>query len=346
MCRLLARPGIPAPLRRAFHARYQYTGETIRTYVRELQRMVDTAYEKETAVERENLVLGQLLEGIQTPSIKREFLRYAPRRLDAALETGDQLEEIDAAMGTPISGCFALRGNTRPRRVQPERMTGNPGRLQRYPASRRPAQSGFRWPRRQTSYGGSSRSRNTPGEHAMTSVVIPSLTCNSIVTSLTLELSIAGICLLGLVDTGAARSLIKANVSKSFLNCVRKPCNARLTAANGLPLVVRNSIVDLVVIACTTFNHEFIVADRIPFDVIIRIDLLRRLKCRIDLEKSQLITDSCTILLRPCSNSNFEDFKLYECSIKEQQCGDDFIRSLGLSADTLTLAQLALVLQN
>ncbi|CAH8556952.1 unnamed protein product [Dicrocoelium dendriticum] len=346
MRRLLARPGLPAPLRRAFHARYQYPAETIRTYVRELQRMADIAYENETPDEREKLVLGQLLEGVQTPSIKREFLRYPPRRLDEALETSDHLEDIDAAMGTPTSGCFAVRGNTRHRGVRPERMTGNPGRFQRYPAPRRPAQPGFRWPRRQTSYRGSSRYRNTPGEHTMTSFVIPSLTCNSIVTSLTLELSIAGICLLGLVDTGAARSLIRASVSRSFSNCVRKPCNARLTAANGLPLVVRNSIVAPVVVACTRFNHEFIVADRIPFDVIIGIDLLRRLKCRLDLEKSQLITDSCTILLRASSNSNFEDFTLYECSVKEQQCVDDFIRSIGLSADTLTQARLAQVIQN
>ncbi|CAH8524206.1 unnamed protein product [Dicrocoelium dendriticum] len=155
--RLLASPGLPA-----CHARYQYPWETIRTYVRELQSMVDIAYENETADECEKLVFVQLLEGIQTPSTKREFLRYPPRRLDAALETGDHLEEIDAAIGTPTSGCFALRGNTRPRRVLPERMTGNPDRLQRYPASQRPAPSGFRWPRRQTSYRGSSRYRNTP----------------------------------------------------------------------------------------------------------------------------------------------------------------------------------------
>ncbi|CAH8640476.1 unnamed protein product [Dicrocoelium dendriticum] len=69
MRRLLARPGLPAPLRKAFHARYQYPGETIRTYVREQQRMVDIAYENETAEECENLVLGQLLEGTQKPSI-------------------------------------------------------------------------------------------------------------------------------------------------------------------------------------------------------------------------------------------------------------------------------------
>ncbi|CAH8585581.1 unnamed protein product, partial [Dicrocoelium dendriticum] len=347
--RLLDPPALPAPLRREFHSRYQWPGESIRTYVRELRKMADTAYESESSSDRDKRILEQLLEGIQTPSIKREFLLHPPQELDAAVRIGEQLEQVDKAMTTPTSGCFALRGNGRPRRAPTERLTWHPDYQQRYSGSWRPTQQGSRWPRRPIPNRGLPRYNNgRPGEwHRSHSHFIPAIVCASTTDSaLAIELQIAGVPLIGLIDTGACKSLIRSSLTNQLAERVYAPCRCRLTAANGELLSVRGSLTAQVDVAKQSFTQEFIVADKIPFAVIVGMDLLRRLKCRLDLDRRQLITDNCTVLLKPCGSGALEASTTYEDTLESEKYINAFIRSLDRVTDEQTLKRLKDVLRN
>ncbi|CAI2738954.1 unnamed protein product [Dicrocoelium dendriticum] len=141
---VLDRPGLPEELRKAFHARYQRPGGNVGSYACELRRMAVFAYVAETHEQQGKRVLAQLLEGIQTPSVKREFRLRRPTCLQAALEVADQLEQVDASMGL-MEPCCALK-RYRPASSQPpERRNWNRVPF-RGDYSRRPVQSYFRVP--------------------------------------------------------------------------------------------------------------------------------------------------------------------------------------------------------
>ncbi|CAH8498619.1 unnamed protein product [Dicrocoelium dendriticum] len=340
--RLLDRPGLPDELRKAFHARYQRPGENVGTYARELRRMALSAYVDETQEQQGKRVLEQLLEGIQTPSVKREFRLRRPTCLQAALEVADQLEQVDASMGL-MEPCCALN-RYRPASSQP------PGRRNwnRVPY-RGPVQSYFRRPHphppRRGNFPPSLGRRNLQGEcDRVKSVFIPAVTSATSALSLMVELIVAGVPLVGLIDTGACRSLVRANITQSLTDCVWTPCYYHLTVANGEPLPVRESITVQVHLANEKFRHEFIVADNLPFAVIIGMDLLRRLKCRLDLDKCQLITDSCVISLRQGHADSLKTFTIGGSPSDEEDRVDTFIRSLAVPTDERTLGKLKEVL--
>ncbi|CAH8558105.1 unnamed protein product, partial [Dicrocoelium dendriticum] len=143
--RILDRPGLPDERRRVFHARYQRPGENVETFVRELRRMAVSAYTDETPEQQDERVLEQLLEGIQTPSVKREFRLRRPTCLQAALTVADQLEQVDESMG-PMEPCCALNRYSPARFQPPDRRNWNRVPF-RGDYSRRPVQSYFRRPR-------------------------------------------------------------------------------------------------------------------------------------------------------------------------------------------------------
>ncbi|CAH8654376.1 unnamed protein product [Dicrocoelium dendriticum] len=107
---LLDRPGLPAELRREYHAKYQWPAESIGAYIRDLRRMTETAFAEEWHAERDKHTLEQLLEGVQTHSIKKEFHVRPPECLDTAIQMAAQLDQVEEAMRTQTCWCGALRG--------------------------------------------------------------------------------------------------------------------------------------------------------------------------------------------------------------------------------------------
>ncbi|CAH8583641.1 unnamed protein product, partial [Dicrocoelium dendriticum] len=176
----------------------------------------------------------QLLEGIQTPSVKREFRLRRPTCLQSALKVADQLEQVDESMG-PLETCCVLNRH-RPARLQPpDRRNWNRVPF-RGDYSRPPVQSYFRRPRRPIPNRGLPRYNNgRPGEwHRLHSHSIPTIVCASTTDSaLAIELQIAGVPLIGLIDTGACKSLIRSSLTNQLAEHVYAPCRCRLTAANG-----------------------------------------------------------------------------------------------------------------
>ncbi|CAI2738953.1 unnamed protein product [Dicrocoelium dendriticum] len=74
------------------------------------------------------------------------------------------------------------------------------------------------------------------------------------------------------------------------------------------------------------------------------MNLLRRLKCHLDLDKCQLITVSCVILLRQGHADSRKTFTICGSSSDEEHRVDTFIRSLELPTDEGTLEKLKEVL--
>lgn len=347
--RLLDRPGLPDELRRAFHARYQKPGERIEAYVRELRRLAETAFADESQGERNKRTLEQLLEGVQTPSVKREFRLRRPECLETAVQVAEQLELVDAAMEAPTYWCGALRSHDHPNLISGKRAVQYTS--QRSRGTRPTMRPNFGGPRYQPGgYGNYRRPRSNrllQGEcDCARSEFVPAVVCTSSATpTLTLEVRVGDVPLVGLIDTGACKSLLRYNVVTMLTDFVRAPCRYRLTAANGEPLTVRESITARLDIANEKFNHEFVVADRIPFAAIIGMDVLSRLKCRLDLGNCQLITDKCTTFLRSCRNDVLEAFAICEDISNSEQCMDTFVRSLHLPTHDQTREKLRDVLR-
>ncbi|CAH8511092.1 unnamed protein product [Dicrocoelium dendriticum] len=107
--------------------------------------MAVNAYTDETPKQQDERVLEQLLEGIQTPSVKREFRLRRPTCLQAALTVADQLEQVDESMG-PMEPCCVLNRYSPARFQPPDRRNWNRVPF-RGDYSRPPVQSYFRRPR-------------------------------------------------------------------------------------------------------------------------------------------------------------------------------------------------------
>ncbi|CAH8627089.1 unnamed protein product [Dicrocoelium dendriticum] len=348
LSKLLDSPLLPTQWRQAFHARVQQPGETVRSFTRELRRLGGYAFADDVPEIREKRILQQFVDGVRIPSIRRELLLYPPESWGAAVELAEKLERVDAAM-RPTSSCCCAVGN----RCEPEYKLSEPRIANRgLPRPRRPHQPYFRGARPRPLEQGYREtypvhSKPEGERHSAISDFIPAVTCPSSVTlSLTLELRVSGIPLIGLIDTGACKSLIRSDSTSQLTNCTRAPCRYRLTAANGGSLPVRETVTALVEIASDTFHHEFVVADRIPFSVIIGMDLLSRLRCRLDLDKFQLSTDTYTVLLRPYRGDKVETFAIWEDTADNEQCINDFVSALGSPVDKRTLERLKEILRN
>ena len=125
----------------------------------------------------------------------------------------------------------------------------------------------------------------------------------SSVSKYSLNVYINGICVLFLVDTGAAASLIDGKVWDSIkvLSDTLKlnPVNTRFVGVDGVPLQVRGSAVIGLSIQGLIVNQKVIVADSLTSQGILGMDFLESNHCTLDLSKGMISTGGKNIPLDP-----------------------------------------------
>ena len=110
-----------------------------------------------------------------------------------------------------------------------------------------------------------------------------------------------------LIDTGASVSLLNKNVwddVKPVAGELKQVMSHSLGGVNGIPLAIYGSITVPITISGVTFNHNFIIADRLTTDAILGLDFLEANKCILDLAKGKMIVADQSVSLLPKSHGN------------------------------------------
>ena len=120
------------------------------------------------------------------------------------------------------------------------------------------------------------------------------------VSNYSLKVCIKGVWVSFLVDTGAAVSLIDGRVWDSMNNTVRlNPVSTHLVGVDGVPLQVHGSAVLSLSVRGLTIDQNFIVADALTSQGILRMDFLESNHCILDLAEGKLSAGGHSIPLDP-----------------------------------------------
>ncbi|CAH8642613.1 unnamed protein product [Dicrocoelium dendriticum] len=107
-----------------------------------------------------------------------------------------------------------------------------------------------------------------------------------------IRVSINGISILALIDTGATCTLVQP---KFCLGLRRSNVNTRLLTANGSELVAEGRVMAAMVLGNRTVHHSVVLSSHIPWDAIFGIDLLRKMKCHLNMATNQLWIGECKL---------------------------------------------------
>ncbi|VDP86034.1 unnamed protein product [Echinostoma caproni] len=265
--------------KKQFNARHQYDGDGVRRFVRELRRLASRAWENDTPAELEKKLLEQLVEGSRSNNVRRHLLLHPLADLEMAVKRVEDLEKLEAANAAPRE-CLAV-GHYGAQEVghqawQRGRGTRRPWR----PICRFQRRPPAPWYNRTSNYSG-----QQPGESNQNKILnIPTVCCQlSSQDTLMIEIAICNLICLALINTGASRSLVKSSVLRKLKGYTVSPCLERLTAANGAPISVLGTTVATISLVGQAQKHSMIIAEAIPYDVILGMDVLRRWGCTLDL---------------------------------------------------------------
>ena len=262
--------------RSQFFDRRQLRGESTSAYATALKRLAVKAFPNDGTEMLQSKLLDRFVEGLANKSVKIKLAKKPPADLAAALHIAESLERLQsAAEDTPLP-CSSITSSYTATN-NPSRPFRRPfdGTRQWYPG--RQFQTNMRGRRNQAP---PVRQRNKPLGTSVIPVVRPSE--HSQLVFLT-PISIAGKKMNGLVDTGAACSLIDASIATTIPGVHVYPFSGSLIGADGRPIITAGCLTVDVELDHAHLKHELVLARNLTYHCIIGIDLLRAAKCVIDL---------------------------------------------------------------
>lgn len=133
--------------------------------------------------------------------------------------------------------------------------------------------------------------RRSPSSKHFIPTVLGQPTCNSLPL---IQITVNGLLVLALVDTGAAKSITTRKLLRKLGPDVdyRSSRTPYLYGADGKAILTEGLLTANIRIAETELCHSLIVVATLPFDLILGVDILAACSCKIDITNKRLETDN------------------------------------------------------
>ncbi|VDP93771.1 unnamed protein product [Echinostoma caproni] len=304
---LLDTPLHPVEYRTQLHAACQNEGETIVAYAYRVKQLVSKSFPDDTNEGQERRAMERFIDGVANSAVKKRLIMEPKASFNDTVSLARATEKLQRAVQRPDAQCWAIsQPQPLPRRNPwASRPYRQPTAGRSYP---RDAGGWRRWPntveRTQMNHGqtmsGTLRDEKPedtePGES-----IIPAV-CASPDKMFCVHLQLERCGVKGLIDTGATKSLINKATLQAVGNPDIMPFHGRLCGANGMAIQAIGAVRLRVHLDGVSVGHWFVVAEPLSVGLILGADILKRLRCTIDMENATVRVKK---LVRPL-NENLE----------------------------------------
>ncbi|VDP94390.1 unnamed protein product [Echinostoma caproni] len=287
---LLDTPLHPVEYQTQFHTVRQEMGETTEAYECRVMQLVAKALPLDTSEGQERQAMERFVEGAANPSLKKRLSTKPQESLTETVSLARVTEKLQRAVQKPDAQCWAISQQQPPQRTNPwasrpyrQPVAGHPytrdgGGWRRWPNTGERSEPNYR-----QEVNGTSREDEHPDDTNSSELVVPAV-CVPSDKMFCVDIHVERYRVKGLVDTGATKSLINSSMLQAVDNPEITSFHGRLCGANGAEIRAIGTVHLRVQLDGVSVGHWFAVAEPLSKGLILGADILKRLRCTIDME--------------------------------------------------------------